>query len=271
MSKEKLNVFFALTLCTTFILIDIFFIKNNIDNIFTEVRIGISPSSDSLDEMAVWTPDTGWVVNPEYADELAEWQANDQGWVSDYFVVNGHEPSGSQQSANPPAAIEVPSAETEKPGKTPADEVDQVNCEHDFVFTIRIEPTCTEYGSVCYECSKCQLPKTDAIEPGHKFKVVEDKAATCTEDGYKKSVCEVCEEELIENKVEATGHTEVVEEVPATLFKDGSYVVTCSTCGAMLVNEIIPRIMPTWSVVVCSVLLVGIIVVLVLILKKKNK
>lgn len=270
------------------------------DTFFPGIRGSISDENGN--EMEVWTPETGYVVNPEYADELAEWRANFDGSADQYYVVDGHKPTIPSTPAAPTAPATPATPTTPDPNKQ-FDEIDSLpvgddynkatmelkqadedafnkyldyqykkslTCEHDDVLVSRIEPTCTEYGSVNYECSKCHTPKTEALDPlGHQYEVVEEVEVICTEDGYKKSVCKVCGEELIENEVKATGHIEAKEEVPATLFKSGHCTIICSVCGEVLQNEIIPQVIPTWVIPIAILLIAGTTAFIILVAKKR--
>ena len=244
--------------------------------------------------------DDGWIIMPGHEDEAQQWIEDTEKILSGEYVQDAMTGELVKNDLVKNAKETTPSAPN---GNKQFDEIDSLpvgddynnatlelkqkdeaafdkyldyqyekslTCEHDYVLVNRNEPTCTEYGSVGYECSKCHTLKTDALEPGHRFKIVEEKVATCTENGYTKSACEVCGEELLEDEVEATGHTEVKEETPATLFKAGSCVTSCSTCGAILVNEIIPQIIPVWAMIIGGILIAGIVIFVVLISKKKQ-
>lgn len=79
----------------------------------------------------------------------------------------------------------------------------------------------------------CEAEETPVVpDHEHSYVLVEEKDATCTEDGYKKYACE-CGDEYTE-VIEATGHTwgewEVTKE--ATCTDEGEMTRTCSVCGA---------------------------------------
>lgn len=270
----------------------------NIFDVNTEVLIGYGDANG--DDYARWTPETGWVTQPGHEQDVAEWEARYEALqTGDYSLRTDGQLVPNSQLTTDPVPETTP---TTAPNKQ-FDEIDNLpvgddynnatlelkkkdeaafdkyldyqyekslTCEHNYVLVNRNEPTCTEYGSVSYECSKCHTLKTDALEPNHRFKVVEEKVATCTEDGYTKSVCEVCGEEFIENEVKATGHTEVTEETSAGLFQRGSCIVKCSTCNEVIKNEIIPQIIPVWAVIVGGILIVGIAVFATLSIRKKK-
>lgn len=84
------------------------------------------------------------------------------------------------------------------------------------------EETCTTNGEVSYRCTRtnCTAIKRTEVVPalGHDMGDTEELEATCTTDGYYKSVCQRDGCDYEENLVyEATGH----------IFVDG----TCSECG----------------------------------------
>lgn len=270
----------------------------NISDVNTEVLIGYGDANG--DDYARWTPKTGWVTQPGHEQDVAEWEARYEALqTGDYSLrTDGQLVPNSQLTTDPipgatstidqnkefddivnlPVGDEYDNACKELKEKDEAQfdkfldyqQDKALACEHDFIEMSRGSASCIERGFISYECSKCHLLKTDDIESlGHTYKVVEDVAATCTADGYKKSVCEVCGEELLENEVKAAGHTEVIEENPAGLFKNGSCVVKCSTCGEVLKNEIIPQIIPMWAAIVGGILILGIGVFVGLIFKKK--
>ncbi len=125
--------------------------------------------------------------------------------------------------------------------------------------TIRVEPnnehtpdgkvveeipaTCTENGTKAYEgCINCDAklePGTaneliDIVIPatGHDYET-EVIAPDCTNGGFTKYVCSVCEDTYTDNVTEAHGHDFSVEipEVPATCREEGtSAYVKCSFC-----------------------------------------
>ena len=74
----------------------------------------------------------------------------------------------------------------------------------------------TEY----YVCE--HVPTGDAIEV---------KAATCTEDGYEKYMCEKCSQVYVKTVLKATGHSYVDQVTAPTCTAKGYTTHTCSTCG----------------------------------------
>lgn len=91
----------------------------------------------------------------------------------------------------------------------------------------------------CQRCGKTE-EKVGATNPaceanGHKWTVVSDKAATCTEAGTKVTVCSVCGTRVTET-TPAKGHTPVeIPAIPATTEKAGSTAgKKCSVCNEVL-------------------------------------
>ena len=78
--------------------------------------------------------------------------------------------------------------------------------EHDFgEWTATVSPTCTEPGSKNRACSVCGHTETAEIPAvGHKYVLVEERPATCVENGKKIFECSVChdkKEEITEDKL----------------------------------------------------------------------
>lgn len=107
---------------------------------------------------------------------------------------------------------------------------------HNFGKTEVNEPTCTTEGGTRYTCTNpgCTVfydtDVTDKID--HVLSVIEQKDATCTENGYVVKGCANCdytEKEVIP----ATDHIFDTEGVntPATCEKEGYTTYTCAVCG----------------------------------------
>lgn len=139
-----------------------------------------------------------------------------------------------------------------------------------------MEPTCSEYGIMRFECTKCDDYKDVKIEKlPHNWEAGEDKTATCTEAGYTDyKKCTVCgEESYTEIPVDETNHTglsadatctdpqtcsacgkevvpalahpreyHVTETIAATCTTDGSITVTCTKCGEVIRREVLPKL-----------------------------
>lgn len=131
----------------------------------------------------------------------------------------------------------------------------------------RVEPTCTEDGSVivetyCTQCGKVAVTETKVLPKGHtpgEAKKENETAATCKAEGSYDMVvrCLVCNEiisseHFVTEKLEHTPGEAVREnEVPATERTNGSYdeVIYCTACGAEISREtkVIPKLQDTDS------------------------
>ena len=65
----------------------------------------------------------------------------------------------------------------------------------------------------------------------HSYKFISETEATCTEDGYKKYKCEVCEYIYKEKTVNATGHNYTSVYTSPTEIEKGYTTYTCQNCG----------------------------------------
>lgn len=114
------------------------------------------------------------------------------------------------------------------------------------------EPTCTETGIKTYTCKNCGVTREETIEAtGHLHKETRDqKAATCTKDGYTGDVyCSDCGTKLesgtVINKLGHTWDNGVVTK-DATETEEGVKTYTCKTCGETK-TESIPVISHHWD------------------------
>ena len=93
----------------------------------------------------------------------------------------------------------------------------------DHSYTVLVETkaaTCTEGGYKVYKCANCDATETrDRVNAnGHSYTVlVENRAATCTEGGYKVYKCANCDATETRDRVNALGHS----------YQDGA----CTRCG----------------------------------------
>jgi len=77
---------------------------------------------------------------------------------------------------------------------------------HNYTETARVEPTCTESGSVTYTCANCGETYTEVLEPlGHSYEAVVTEP-TCTEGGYTTYTC-ICGDSYIADETPALGHS----------------------------------------------------------------
>lgn len=126
--------------------------------------------------------------------------------------------------------------------------------------TNRIESTCQEEGNVTYTNSYTDETQTVVLEKlEHKFETIEKEAQTCTEDGYEKNVCSMCQTE-VEETLTKLGHSEGEFETirKASLFIDGKMESRCLTCDEIIATKNIPAKVPIVAVVVILLLTSGI-------------
>ena len=119
--------------------------------------------------------------------------------------------------------------------------------EHDWNDTMSVdkEATCTESGEKSFHCRRCDVTSgTQIIDPkGHHLQLVEEKPATCTEDGFEEYwKCEDCglmysDSNMINSiskpiVIKATGHKfgnwQIVRE--ATETQEGEQKRVCEVC-----------------------------------------
>lgn len=124
--------------------------------------------------------------------------------------------------------------------------------QHNYEHTYTVAPTCTTEG---YEVWTCTTPncgaqefreKVDALN--HSKKRNEHKDATCTAEGYDRTVCEYCGKILEEETIAKLAHTEQVIETAATCTEKGSKTTICSVCKTVLrETEYTPALKHDWG------------------------
>lgn len=114
------------------------------------------------------------------------------------------------------------------------------------------EPTCTETGIKTFTCTNCGTTREETINAtGHLHKETKNqKAATCTEDGYTGDVyCSDCGTKLesgtVINKLGHTWDNGVITK-EATETEEGVKTYTCKTCGETK-TESIPATSHHWD------------------------
>ena len=112
--------------------------------------------------------------------------------------------------------------------------------------TITKQPTRTETGVKTYQCSRCNEAKTEVIPAtgacNHKYETVNQRLATCTQDGYTGDVrCSICYEVLVTGQaLQSSGHSWNGGEIaiPATGTTDGIKIYTCVNCSVTKMENI---------------------------------
>lgn len=114
------------------------------------------------------------------------------------------------------------------------------------------EPTCTETGIKTFTCTNCGTTREETINAtGHLHKETKNqKAATCTEDGYTGDIyCSDCGTKLesgtVINKLGHTWDNGVITK-EATETEEGIKTYTCKTCGETK-TESIPMAYHHWD------------------------
>ncbi len=137
--------------------------------------------------------------------------------------------------------------------------------EHDYVAEVTIEPTCSKNGETKYTCSVCGDSYTEEITAaGHKYDRCVAEDATCTTDGTFVYICTVCDDSYTE-AIPASGHKEselIVMKQPG-LFTKGEQQITCEYCGEVLSSEVIPSILPAWTLIIPVVIIAAICILIV--------
>ena len=100
-------------------------------------------------------------------------------------------------------------------------------------------PTCTESGKIVYHCQVCDYEKEESngsYPTGHDYSSIIVKEATCTDDGIRDNICDLCGE-TTETRIAAHGHSYEITEIQT---KDGktARTYTCRECGDSYTQEL---------------------------------
>ena len=116
---------------------------------------------------------------------------------------------------------------------------------HDYSSEVTKKATCIEKGETTYTCKVCGDSYTEEIDAlGHKYNRSVAEDATCTTDGTFVYICEICDDSYTE-VIPAAGHVEVEEITKeAGVYTPGKKSVKCSVCGEILSTEAIPAKYP---------------------------
>lgn len=104
-------------------------------------------------------------------------------------------------------------------------------CEHDWVEVENKQATCTEQGYKKTHCDLCDSDSTEYITIEHEWVETERKQATCVEDGYIKKNCALCNSENTET-IDKTEHQYNVTEE-----SEEKVVEQCSSCGGIRIED----------------------------------
>jgi hypothetical protein len=155
----------------------------------------------------------------EYIQESNK-QAEAAGYkTNNYPGINGSAILGTQGSGSPSGGASS--------GKTAK------SCDHNYVESEVIDPTCADPGVRESKCSKCgKVYKTEIPATGeHSYKSEVARKATCIEEGVMVNTCEVCGCSY-EEAVPLTEHdydSLVAEDASCT--QDGLRAYICTVCG----------------------------------------
>ena len=98
-------------------------------------------------------------------------------------------------------------------------------------WNVTADATCLSDGEEMSQCEHCEYTETRTVDKlGHKY-VDKGKAATCTESGIKKEVCERCGDKKEEVELKASGHSWMTKTVSATCTRDGYTETYCENCS----------------------------------------
>jgi len=102
---------------------------------------------------------------------------------------------------------------------------------HDYAAIDEKDATCTQDGYIRYECSRCHEVYTVITHAEHEYAISERTEATCTEDGYIKYECCKCHGSYFDETI-PKGHSYESEVIKrATVDGKGLVRYTCVRCG----------------------------------------
>ena len=104
--------------------------------------------------------------------------------------------------------------------------------EHSYTETVTTSATCTENGVKTFTCDCGKIYTEEIPATGHtSSEWIEDKAATCVNEGKKHKECTACQTVLENGTISANGHDFESDIIPATCTSIGYETKTCKTCG----------------------------------------
>ena len=113
--------------------------------------------------------------------------------------------------------------------------------DHDYELFEKVPSSCTKDGVLEKICKNCKH-KIETVLPQIEHTFVEkEQNATCTENGYKKLVCEGCDLVMNEIIYVSPGHMNVAYTIKsATCAESGTLEKRCSVCNNVETEEIPP-------------------------------
>ena len=118
--------------------------------------------------------------------------------------------------------------------------VEVVACTHAETTETRVEPTCTEDGSVTVTCDIChEVLSAEVLPAGHLYESA-TTLPTCTEGGYTTHTCSVCGDTYVDEHVDALGHSFEHFVIDPDCDGEGYTQHVCTVCGYTYRDEILP-------------------------------
>lgn len=118
--------------------------------------------------------------------------------------------------------------------------VEVLPCTHEATTEVRVEPTCTEDGSLTVTCDKCgEICRHEVLPAGHSYESA-TTLPTCTEGGYTTHTCTVCGDSYVDSEVEALGHSFEHFVVDPDCDGEGYTQHVCTACGYTYRDEMLP-------------------------------
>ena len=116
------------------------------------------------------------------------------------------------------------------------------------------EPTATEMGIKTYTCKNCKDSYTEEIptieeeeEVCQHHYVTQEFPATCTSQGKKITICDLCQDVKSTEVTDKLAHSYVTKETPATCTSAGTKRMVCESCGYVASEETLPLLSHTYK------------------------
>ena len=111
-------------------------------------------------------------------------------------------------------------------------------CNHEFVFTVTSQPSCSQQGEEAASCKHCTYSYSNTIPKiAHNYdEGIVEKAPTCKEEGIMKYSCVACDAvrtEAIPVAIHTFGTVELTKVPNCT--EQGEKTATCHVCGMQVV------------------------------------